>query len=236
MLWVVSYEKCFRQKKEFWKIKKPFLFDKNTIYSQINREKNDKIISDDFHLSEEFGTFSKDAVWSLNVKPDEYYLSETENLSNPVNIAIKIKMLEKHPSVLAIKQNISVIQNFYFSNTDVSDILKETPALNNGTFCNIPRKQLIEVSDIYIPRLNNIRNKEIITQKSFLNHLKLADVTPVFKKDDVSYLKNYKPVSVLEVESKVYERIMQKPILDYIDKHLSPYFCGYRKDKIHKQL
>ena len=57
-----------------------------------------------------------------NVKPDEYYLSGTENLSDPV---------ENHPSVEAVKQNTSVNQNLHFSNPDVSDILKKTKALNN---------------------------------------------------------------------------------------------------------
>ena len=42
--------------------------------------------------------------------------------------------------VQAIKQNISVNRNHYFSNTDVGDKLKETLALKNkknGTFGNI---------------------------------------------------------------------------------------------------
>ena len=58
--------------------------------------------------------------------------------------------------------------------------------------------------------LNDIRNKEVITQKSLPNNLKLADATPVFKKQDVSLLKNYRPVSALPLVSKVYEQIMQK--------------------------
>ena len=181
-------------------------------------------------MSEEFSTFFEDAVRSLNAEPDEYYLCDTENLSNPVDIAIR--KFENHPSVQAIKQNISVNKDFYFSNTEVSDILKETTALNNkknGTFGNIPTKLLKEVSDICAPALNDIWNNEIITQKCFPNNLKLADVTPVFKKEDASLLKNYRPVSVLPVVSKIYERIMQKQILEYIDKHLSPHLCGYRK-------
>ena len=92
-----------------------------------------------------------------------------------------------------------------------------------------PTKLLKEVSDICAPALNDIWNNEIITQKCFPNNLKLADVTPVFKKEDASLLKNYRPVSVLPVVSKIYERIMQKQILEYIDKHLSPHLCGYRK-------
>ena len=30
--------------------------------------------------------------------------------------------------------------------------------------------------------------------------------------------------------SKIYERIMQKQILEYIDKHLSTHLCGYWKE------
>ena len=52
---------------------------------------------------------------------------------------------------------------------------------------------------------------------------------PVFKKEDASLLKNYRPVSVLPIVSKIYERIMQKQILEYIGKHLSPHLCGYRR-------
>ena len=39
-------------------------------------------------------------------------------------------------------------------------------------------------------------------------------MTPVFKKEDASLLKNYGPVSVLPVVSKIYERIMEKQILE----------------------
>ena len=183
---------------KIWKTMGPFLSDKNTVFSQINLEKNNQIISDDFDLSEEFSTFFEDAVRSPNVEPDECYLSDTGNLSNPVKIAIR--KFENHPNVQAIKQNISVNKDFYFSNTGVSDILKETTDLKNkknSTFGNIPTKLLKEVSDICAPALNDICNNKIITQKSFPNNLKLADVTPVFKKEDASLLKNYRPVSVL---------------------------------------
>ena len=83
-----------------------------TVFSQISLEKNNRIISDDFDLSEEFSTFFEDAVRLLNVKPDEYYLSE--NLSDRLEIAFR--KLENNPSVQAIKQNILANQEFYFPN------------------------------------------------------------------------------------------------------------------------
>ena len=181
-------------------------------------------------MSEEFSIFFEDVVKSHNVKPDEFYLSDTESLSDPVKITVR--RFENHTSVQVIKKNISVNQDFYFSNTEVSNILKKTTALNNkknGTFGNIPTKLLKEMSNICLPALNDIWNKEIVTQKSFPNNLKLADVTPVFKKEDASWLQNCRPVSVLPEVSKIYERIMQKQILEYVDNHLSPHLCGYRK-------
>ena len=126
-------------------------------------------MSDDFGLSQEFSTFFEDAVRWVSVEPDEYFLSDTENLSNPVDIATR--RFESHSSVSAIKQNISVNKDFHFSNSEVTDILKETTSLNNkenGTFGNITTKLLKEVSDICAAALNDIWNNEIITQKCFL--------------------------------------------------------------------
>ena len=63
----------------------------------------------------------------------------------------------------------------------------------------------------------------------FPSKLKLADITPLHKKLETVYKKNYRPVSLLPVVSKIFERIMEKQVKSYINKHLSPYLCGYRK-------
>ena len=115
--------------KEFSKTMRPFLSNKNTMYSQFSLEKDNGIVSDNFDLSKEFSTFFEDAVRLLNVKPDEYYLSDTKNSSDSVDI--DIRKFKNHPSVQAIKKNISVNQNFYFSNTIDNDLLKEVTDLNH---------------------------------------------------------------------------------------------------------
>ena len=51
--------------KEFWKTMRPFLSDKNIVFSQTSIVKNSRNISDDFDLSEEFSTFFEDAVISF---------------------------------------------------------------------------------------------------------------------------------------------------------------------------
>ena len=51
----------------------------------------------------------------------------------------------------------------------------------------------------------------------------------IFKKDDSRKAKNYRPVSVIPVVSKVFERTMHKQISEYVNQVLSPYLCGYRQ-------
>ena len=42
-------------------------------------------------------------------------------------------------------------------------------------------------------------------------------------------MKNYRPVSLLPIVSKLFERNMYNQILAYIDKFLSPHLFGFRK-------
>ena len=51
------------------------------------------------------------------------------------------------------------------------------------------------------------------------------------KQEDKNLAKNYRPVSVLYTLSKVFEKIMQKQVMNYVNTFLSPppYLRGYRK-------
>ena len=40
---------------------------------------------------------------------------------------------------------------------------------------------------------------------------------------------NYRPVNVLPSICKIYEKLLQKQINNYIENILSPYLCDYRK-------
>ena len=114
----------------------------------------------------------------------------------------------------------------------ISDIEIEIRNLNikkASTFLNISAKQLKQVEEIIVEPLMQIWNKEIIENKKFPSKLKYADITPIFKKLECISKENYRPVSILPVVSKVFERIMQNQIKLYVDKYLSPFLCGYRR-------
>ena len=71
---------------------------------------------------------------------------------------------------------------------------------------------------------------------NFPNNLKLADITPVFKKKNCLYKVNYRPVSVLPSTSKVFEKLMQKQISGYVSNYLSPIYVSTEKALVHIKL
>ena len=77
--------------------------------------------------------------------------------------------------------------------------------------------------------LQNMRNSEILGKLYFPNKLKLTDITPVFKRKDPTLVENYRPIRVFSSVSKIFERIIQKQLSNYVDEFLSPCLCGYRK-------
>ena len=59
--------------------------------------------------------------------------------------------------------------------------------------------------------------------------LKNANITPVFKKGHRGSKENYRPVSILPVISKIFEKLLCKQITIFIDPLLSKYQCWFRK-------
>ena len=130
-----------------------------------------------------------------------------------------------------IKKKVGNPDIFSFNKTTCLEIEKEIKVLNPkkaSTHGNIPTKILKQSVEACKLMLTNIFNKSI-EENEFPDNLKFADVTPIYKKDDPNNPKNYRPVSVLPVTSKIFERILQKQLVSHINQFLSPFLCGYRK-------
>ena len=81
--------------------------------------------------------------------------------------------------------------------------------------------------EILIP-ITNCINK-CISIKSFPDELKVADVIPVFKKEDPSNKANYRPISLLPIISKIFERVLFVQIEKFSENILSSKLRGFRK-------
>ena len=155
--------------------------------------KDDIIISEDKEVAKMLNFFFDNAVKSLDIKENTYLKSSTKNSNNPIDNAIE--KFECHPSILKIGKKVTPNQ-FSFSEITIEEVEQELQQLNSkkaSTFQNIPPKHLKESSDICGPVLQNLVNKSI-RNNEFPNEPKLADITPTFKKDDATAVKNYRPV------------------------------------------
>ena len=79
---------------------------------------------------------------------------------------------------------------------------------------DIPTTMLVKTNDIVSGHLSNTT-------------LKVADITPIHKKEEKTLTKNYRPVSLIPIVSKLYERNMYNQIIDYIQDYLSPHLFGF---------
>ena len=95
-------------------------------------------------------------------------------------------------------------------------------------YSDIPTKIIKENSDIFsifiCESINNSTKSSIFP--SCLTH---ADVTTLNKKCNKSLKENYRPVSILPILSKVFERSMFKQISSFFDDIFSKYQYGFRK-------
>ena len=69
---------------------------------------------------------------------------------------------------------------------------------------------------------------ECIKQNKFPNELKIADITPIFKKEDPLDKTNYRPLSILPTVANIFERILFNQVQRFSNKFLSPLLCAFR--------
>ena len=222
--------KSFLDNKKFWKNVKPLFSDKAVSSSKITLLKGDTILSEDQEIAETFNDYFENVVKSLEIPINLDLLnSPLVNNFNPIDNIIN--KFASHPSILKIREKVSFDSSFKFKEVALKEVNFEIGNLNPKkatTFKNIPINILKKSKNICQSTLHTLVNCSI-RNSFFPGKLKTADISPIFKKEDATNVKNYRPVSVLPTVSKIYERILQKQLLDHIEQYLSPQICGYRK-------
>ena len=141
-----------------------------------------------------------------------------------------IRKYENHPSIIKINSSVETKQLFDFNFVSSDDISKITNSIDSTkkTSGAIPIKIVKLVNKKICKDLANCIN-ECIKQHKFPNELKIADITPIFKKEDPLDKTNYRSISILPTVSKIFERILFNQLQRFSNKFLSPLLCGFRK-------
>ena len=97
---------------------------------------------------------------------------------------------------------------------------------NKATSGNILTKTMQTIAGDICTSLTDCINSAIL-DGVFSVSLKLADVTPLYKKSDPEEKTNYRPTSALPSLSKVYEEIFYKQLNSFFKTKFSPHLCRF---------
>ena len=72
--------------------------------------------------------------------------------------------------------------------------------------------------------------QNILVTSKYPDMWKLANVTPIFKKGDKQLIKNYRPISLLPICSKIFEKVIFNNLYGYLNTNnlLTKYQSGFR--------
>jgi retron-type reverse transcriptase len=135
------------------------------------------------------------------------------------------------------KPEASTINNsnitFNFSNitpADVACAIRDLPNTNSHGDDDISAKMLRLSASAITRCLASLFNSSI-QHGIFPDAWKTATVVPVFKKGDIFDMGNYRPISLINLIGKIFEKIICLQITDYLDQHalLSNVQHGFRK-------
>ena len=221
--------RIFKDNKTFWQTAKPLFSGKqNLLERNIMIIDDENVHSDNTVVAEKLNNFFVEAVQCLEIQP---YRSEAKRNACAGNIDEILKQYEQHPSILQIKENVNITDKFIFDDTTPQDINKRILDLDPKKASienDIPIKILIRSNDM-VKHLAKIYNNSK-DNENYPCSLKLGTITPINKKTTTTRLKkDYRPVSLIPIISKLYEKSMYDQIYAHVDKFLSPYLFGYRK-------
>ena len=142
------------------------------------------------------------------------YLKYSENYET---VALSRILRGCHQHIFYTLMGVNVI---YFSTAKVDEINKRIKPLNPREATGpdgIPVKILKIARNVIVSHLTNIINRDIKEDK-FSEDAKTAFVRSLYKKIDRDKIQNYRPVSILNGFSKVYERYLLNSLSNHIKK------------------
>ena len=132
-----------------------------------------------------------------------------------------------------MKQNITSSFSFDCVTPEhVSKLIRKLKSKSSSGHDGLSSIQLKYISDDIITVLTHIINQSLCTG-IFPSTLKIAKITPIYKKGDPHLTDNYRPISLLPVMSKIFEKVVFIQLYDYLIKNKLLYDSQYGFRKLH---
>ena len=206
------FHKCRSDIKKTW----------SNINQIMNRSGNKTQPSKSFRVNGVNLTDPKDVADQFN----RYYVNIGPNLA---------EKLEKLPNKSFLDYLYSPFpKSFSFQNINSETVIKTIDSLKPKGSCGIDKisNKLLKYVKYELAEPLSLIINQCFSFNIFPNLLKIAKVTPVYKKGDSDLFENYRPVSVLSSVSKVFEKVMYNQMYDHFvkSKIFFPSQYGFRKN------
>jgi hypothetical protein len=210
--------------KNFWKTVKPLIANKFVSKSNvITLMENGNIVNNPNDVSNVINEYYVNITKAIG---SEDLLLGTDKFEDIVKTHIA------NSSVSRIKDSIAKNNNFSFNLVTTEYVytkLKNIKSKKAPGYDAIPPKLVKSGAKELCRPITYIINK-CITTSTFPDCLKLAEVAPIFKKENILDKKNYRPVSILPCFSKVFESILVDQMSEFLEPMLSSHLSGFRKN------
>lgn len=159
----------------------------------------------------------------------EHFTSISTNTSN--NLA---SFYDDNVSQLSLGTLDNVVNSIFLNPTDEIEVGNIINSLKNGKspgHDGISATIIKQCKDILIPLITQNINL-VLSSGKFPKVLKIAQVIPLHKAGAKKDLNNYRPISVLSVFSKIYEKVIHKRFLHFYEStnFLYSHQYGFRKN------
>uniref|UniRef100_A0A7M5X3F0 Reverse transcriptase domain-containing protein n=1 Tax=Clytia hemisphaerica TaxID=252671 RepID=A0A7M5X3F0_9CNID len=219
------FSKNNQNSKHFWDAIKTKFSDKNCkAEGKIQLLENDVLHTSDEHVANIFNTYFNRITETLEI-PSWSNQSTSLNSDDTSELTF-----QNHPSIKEINRNRNSDQIFDFTKVEETEVLKVILSLNNSKSVSgtIPTRMLKIAANTCVPFLTTCFNN-CVESGTFPDRLKLADIIPSFKKGCLTDKANYRPISLLPVVSKIFERLIVNQLNVHFEPQFSKLLCGFRK-------
>ena len=197
----LHYHACFEKFKD--DVKKTW----SAINGILNRCKNKEEICEYFVIDNELTSDKKRIANGFN----KFFVQIGQSISESVQV----------PPNRSYEEYLSppVRQKFSFGCITKEIVLKIIDGLKPKTSCGLDglSNKLLKTLKFELSDCLTLIINQAITTGIFPEKLKIAKVTPIYKKGDAQLFENYRPISILPAISKVIEKVMHMQIQQYFD-------------------
>ena len=166
-----------------------------------------------------------------------HYVSDNNTIANSFNnyfINIGNSLSKKIKSdvdpLIFLKPNVNPLYIPQVTSYEVEHIIS---SMNNSAagYDEMPSSIMKQCVEYYIKPLTFLINMSI-TQGTVPNELKIAKVIPLYKGEDIQLIENYRPISILPYFSKIFEKVIFRYVIEFIEENniLYEYQFGFRKN------